>query len=268
MSRETSFTGSVSYKNDRKLALKTLAVAAAHNDIHSVLIGVVLMTYHGSVLLLSGCQQVGYSGWISRTSRQDLRGKREIVALAYGGGAGTFAGQIAAGGGLAVGGRRGMSDTASYPDNATRLVTAFEDDSSPIIMVWDLRNVCAPEKILTGRDKDVLSLSWCKQDVGLLSCGKDNRALCWNPQTSEITGELPSHDNWAFQVDWCPRIPDLLVTPCCHGTIGIHSIRSTSEPSTAAGRPAVPKADGSDIFDAPALFSSFLQWYTIAQATP
>lgn len=29
---------------------------------------------------------------------------------------------------------------------ATRLVTASEDDSSPIIMVWDLRNARAPEK--------------------------------------------------------------------------------------------------------------------------
>jgi WD40 repeat protein len=46
-------------------------------------------------------------------------------------------------------------------------------------------------KILTGHEKGVLSLSWCKQDADLLlSCGKDNRALCWNPQTSEIIGEV------------------------------------------------------------------------------
>ena len=58
-------------------------------------------------------------------------------------------------------------------------------------MVWDLRNARAPEKILTGHEKGVLSLSWCKQDADLLlSCGKDNRVLCWNPQTSEIIGEV------------------------------------------------------------------------------
>ncbi|KAI0297383.1 hypothetical protein BC826DRAFT_1103471 [Russula brevipes] len=130
----------------------------------------------------------------------DLRGKREVVALAYGGGvSGTQAGS----------GRRGMSDVGWHPDNATRLVTSSEDDASPIIMVWDLRNARAPEKILTGHEKGVLSLSWCKQDADLLlSSGKDNRALCWNPQTSEIIGELPSADNWAFQVQWCPRNPD------------------------------------------------------------
>ena len=62
---------------------------------------------------------------------------------------------------------------------------------SPIIMVWDLRNARAPERILTGHEKGVLSLSWCKQDPDLLlSCGKDNRVLAWNPQTSEIIGEV------------------------------------------------------------------------------
>ena len=48
----------------------------------------------------------------------DLRGKREVAALAYGGGAGTQAGLQGYGGaGLAVGGRRGMSDVAWHPDN-------------------------------------------------------------------------------------------------------------------------------------------------------
>jgi WD40 repeat protein len=74
---------------------------------------------------------------------------------------------------------------------ATRLVTSSEDDMSPIIMVWDLRNARAPERILTGHEKGVLSLSWCKQDPDLLlSCGKDNKVLGWNPQTSEIIGEV------------------------------------------------------------------------------
>ena len=45
------------------------------------------------------------------------RGKREVVALAYGGGAGTLAGQV--GSGMAVGGRRGMSDIAWHPDNVS-----------------------------------------------------------------------------------------------------------------------------------------------------
>lgn len=51
----------------------------------------------------------------------DLRGKREVAALAYGGGAGTLAGgmQGFGGPGFAVGGRRGMSDVAWHPDNVS-----------------------------------------------------------------------------------------------------------------------------------------------------
>ncbi|EGO03497.1 hypothetical protein SERLA73DRAFT_165175 [Serpula lacrymans var. lacrymans S7.3] len=193
--------------------------------------------------VLAGASSTGY------TVVWDLRGKREVVALAYGGGAGTLAGQSSTGSGLAVGGRRGMSAIAWHPDNATRLVTASEDDLSPVIMVWDLRNARAPEKILTGHEKGVLSLSWCKQDADLLlSCGKDNRALCWNPQTSAVIGELPSADNWAFQVEWCPRNPDLLATAFFDGTVGIHSIQSTNEAGEVAAA-ATPKADGADIFD-------------------
>ncbi|KAG8898035.1 protein transport protein S31 [Tulasnella sp. 403] len=176
----------------------------------------------------------------------DLRAKKEVVALAYGGGAATTGGPI--GGAFAQGGRRGMSDVAWHPDNATRLVTSSEDDSSPIIMVWDLRNARAPEKILSGHEKGVLSLSWCRQDADLLlSCGKDNRTLCWNPQTSELIGELPPANNWSFQVQWCPRNPDLLATASFDGTVGIHSLQSTNEADTTS-KVAAPQADGADVF--------------------
>ncbi|KAF9491062.1 hypothetical protein BDN71DRAFT_1453478 [Pleurotus eryngii] len=197
--------------------------------------------------VLAGASTTGY------TVVWDLRGKREVVALAYGGGTGTLAGQhVGSMNGLAVGGRRGMSDIAWHPDNATRLVTASEDDSSPIIMVWDLRNARAPEKILTGHEKGVLSLSWCKQDADLLlSCGKDNRALCWNPQTSEIVGELPSASNWAFQVEWCPRNPDLLATAFFDGTVGIHSIQSTNDNTPAQPSAAAISNEGAGLFDGP-----------------
>jgi protein transport protein SEC31 len=92
-------------------------------------------------------------------------------------------------------------------------------------------------------------LSWCKQDADLLlSCGKDNRVLCWNPQTAEIIGELPPANNWAFQVEWCPRNPDLFATAFFDGTVGVHSIQSTNE-SVTATETALP--NGADIFDSP-----------------
>ena len=70
--------------------------------------------------VLAGASSTGY------TVVWDLRGKREVVALAYGGGAGTLAGLQGNGAGMAVGGRRGMSDIAWHPDNVSyRCVRPF-----------------------------------------------------------------------------------------------------------------------------------------------
>lgn len=48
----------------------------------------------------------------------DLRGKREVVALTYGGGGSGFGGPGQ--GGRSAGGRRGMSDVAWHPDNVSK----------------------------------------------------------------------------------------------------------------------------------------------------
>ncbi|KAG8749554.1 protein transport protein S31 [Ceratobasidium sp. 428] len=188
----------------------------------------------------------------------DLRGKREVVALQYGGGGGGGPGGVGMGGGSGgLGGaglRRGMSDVAWHPENATRLITASEDDSSPVIMLWDLRNARAPEKILSGHERGVLSLSWSTWDPDLLlSCGKDNRTMCWNPTSGEIVGQLPPSANWSFQTSWNPRNPGLFATANYDGTIAVHSIQSTSASSASPPATRAP-ANPNDVFD-PANFA-------------
>ena len=48
--------GFLGFKHDRKLALRALAVSATQKDVHAVYASLVLMTYYGVVLLLSGYQ--------------------------------------------------------------------------------------------------------------------------------------------------------------------------------------------------------------------
>ncbi|KAF8168890.1 hypothetical protein BJ912DRAFT_1048573 [Pholiota molesta] len=166
--------------------------------------------------------------------------KREVVALAYGGGAGTLAGLSGSGAGMAVGGRRGMSDIAWHPDNATRLVTASEDDSSPVIMVWDLRNA------------RVLSLSWCKQDATSSSRAVKTTALFAGTPNFRSHRRTPISRQLGVPGRLVPSQPDMLATAFFDGTIGIHSIQSTNEATAAAGKSAAaPRVDGADIFDAP-----------------
>ncbi|KAL4064823.1 hypothetical protein V8B97DRAFT_1986391 [Scleroderma yunnanense] len=48
--------GFLGYNHDRQLALRALAVSAARSDVHAIFSGLVLMTYYGVVLLMSGYQ--------------------------------------------------------------------------------------------------------------------------------------------------------------------------------------------------------------------
>ena len=42
-------------------------------------------------------------------------------------------------------------------------------------------------------------MAWCPQDPDLLlSCGKDNRILCWNPNTQAQQGEVRTQYSWLF----------------------------------------------------------------------
>ncbi|KAI9775804.1 MAG: protein transport protein S31 [Geoglossum umbratile] len=126
-------------------------------------------------------------------------------------------------------GRKAVSAVAWDPENATKLITATPDDTNPIILVWDLRNSNAPERTLKAHDQGVLSLSWCRQDSDLLlSCGKDNRTLCWNPQTGQEYGEFSVVTNWTFQTRWNPHNPSLLATASFDGKIAVQSIQSAN----------------------------------------
>ncbi|KAL9100222.1 MAG: hypothetical protein Q9163_004373 [Psora crenata] len=125
-------------------------------------------------------------------------------------------------------GRKPVSAVAWDPVKTTRLVTAIPHDTNPVILVWDLRNANAPERILKGHDGGVLSLSWCAQDSDLLlSCGKDNRTICWNPQTGESYGEFPVVTNWTFQTRWNPENPHFMATASFDGKISVQSIQNT-----------------------------------------
>ncbi|OLL24196.1 Protein transport protein SEC31 [Neolecta irregularis DAH-3] len=143
--------------------------------------------------------------------------------------------------------RQGVSAVAWNPTNSTKLVTASEDDQNPVIMMWDLRNANAPERILSGHQGGILSLSWCKQDSDLLlSGGKDSRTICWNPNNGDILGEFPRAANWVLETSFCPDNPDLLANASFDGSITIHSLQNT-RPKTQAGQTS-QGTDGKDFF--------------------
>ena len=141
-------------------------------------------------------------------------------------------------------GRKPVSAVVWDPMKATRLVTAIPSDQDPLILVWDLRNANAPERILKGHDGGVLSLSWCQQDSDLLlSCGKDNRTICWNPQTGEPYGEYPIVTNWTFQTRWNPTNPMFLATASFDGKISMRTIQNTQSKDGTSAQAQAPDDD-------------------------
>ncbi|XP_037608776.1 protein transport protein Sec31A isoform X4 [Sebastes umbrosus] len=121
--------------------------------------------------------------------------------------------------------RMHCSGLAWNPEVATQLVLSSEDDRMPVIQMWDLRFATSPFKILENHTRGVLSINWSLADPELLlSCGKDNRILCWNPNTAEVLYELPTASQWCFDIQWCPRNPAVLSAASFDGHIDIYSI--------------------------------------------
>lgn len=143
--------------------------------------------------------------------------------------------------------RKAVSAIAWDPNNSTKLLTATPDDTTPVILLWDLRNSNAPEKTLQGHEQGVLSLSWCQQDPDiLLSCGKDNRTLIWNPRTGERYGEFPEVTNWTFSTRFHPQNPNLSATASFDGKITIQTLQNTNP--AAVQSQTQSNLDGEDFF--------------------
>ncbi|KAB5528163.1 protein transport protein SEC31 [Coniochaeta sp. 2T2.1] len=143
--------------------------------------------------------------------------------------------------------RKAVSAIAWDPNNSTKLLTATSDDNTPVIFLWDLRNSNAPERTLQGHEQGVLSVSWCQQDPDLLlSSGKDNRTLVWNPHTGEQYGEFPEVTNWTFLTRFNPHNPNLSATASFDGKITVQTLQNTN-PSNA--QTAIQNnLDGEDFF--------------------
>ncbi|XP_075785611.1 protein transport protein Sec31A isoform X6 [Pelodiscus sinensis] len=128
--------------------------------------------------------------------------------------------------------RMHCSGLAWHPDVATQMVLASEDDRMPVIQMWDLRFASSPLRVLENHTRGILTIAWSMADPELLlSCGKDAKILCSNPNTGEVLYELPTNTQWCFDVQWCPRNPAVLSAASFDGRISIYSIMGGSTDS-------------------------------------
>ncbi|NXE07289.1 SC31A protein, partial [Lophotis ruficrista] len=125
--------------------------------------------------------------------------------------------------------RMHCSGLAWHPDVATQMVLASEDDRLPVIQMWDLRFASSPLRVLESHARGILAIAWSMADSELLlSCGKDAKILCSNPNTGEVLYELPTNTQWCFDIQWCPRNPAVLSAASFDGRISVYSIMGGS----------------------------------------
>ncbi|XP_059522906.1 protein transport protein Sec31A isoform X21 [Myotis daubentonii] len=125
--------------------------------------------------------------------------------------------------------RMHCSGLAWHPEVATQMVLASEDDRLPVVQVWDLRFASTPLRVLENHARGILAIAWSMADPELLlSCGKDAKILCSNPNTGEVLYELPTNTQWCFDIQWCPRNPAVLSAASFDGRISVYSIMGGS----------------------------------------
>lgn len=96
-------------------------------------------------------------------------------------------------------------------------------------------NICFPFKqTMQIHQRGILGLTWCLQDTDLMvSCGKDNKILCWNPNTEqagdEILSEIASTVQWYSDVQWCPRNPALIASSSLDGNVSVYSVNGGAQ---------------------------------------
>ncbi|KAJ6895058.1 hypothetical protein NC651_021514 [Populus alba x Populus x berolinensis] len=114
--------------------------------------------------------------------------------------------------------RRRCSVLQWHPDVANQLVVASDEDSSPSLRLWDMRNILEPVKEFVGHTKAHICLPVLKII----------RTICWNTVTGEIACELPAGTNWNFDVHWYPKMPGVISASSFDGKIGIYNIEGCS----------------------------------------
>uniref|UniRef100_A0A8C7KK63 Protein transport protein Sec31A n=1 Tax=Oncorhynchus kisutch TaxID=8019 RepID=A0A8C7KK63_ONCKI len=112
-----------------------------------------------------------------------------------------------------------------HPEVATQLVLASEDDRMPVIQMWDLRFATSPLKVLENHTRGLLSIAWSQADPELLlslmvSCGAYDASV--------VIYELPTTNQWCFDIQWCPRNPALLSAASFDGWISVYSVMGGS----------------------------------------
>ena len=141
-----------------------------------------------------------------------------------------------------------------HPEIPTQMAVGSEEDTYPLIQLWDLRMAKTPLRSFERHQMGIMSLAWCRQDPDLLlSCGKDDQMFLWNPNSPQNDeGHLVHTQEWCFDAQWCPSHAGLLATSSFNSKVSVYSIMgggpTDEEVQARQDQLSVQKPDTSDPF--------------------
>lgn len=162
---------------------------------------------------------------------------------------------------------------AWHPNVATQLIMASDDDATPFVQLWDLRYATAPLKTLEGHERGILGMSWCHKDPDLLiTTGKDNKTLVWNPNSTdkagEIVAEFPAYNQWSFDLSWCKRDPTMVALASVDSTVSVYSLLGGGLPPSQGNNKFSAIADSFPGMEMPSVAPQAIQPQPIQLKTP
>jgi WD40 repeat protein len=109
------------------------------------------------------------------------------------------------------------------PTSPINLITTIDEDSNPVVHLWDLKNYLAPVETLRAHTAGVLSASFSPHDHDLLiSSGRDGKVVCWdlgNPENEKVISESAGDSFWKFDVQWSPSRTCIAATCSLSGQV-------------------------------------------------
>ena len=151
----------------------------------------------------------------------DLKNKKEVITIKD------------------PGNRVRCSSLSWNPDIPTQLMIAYNDDHSPCVQLWDMRNCSYPFREFQEHSRGVTCASFCDLDSSLVvSSGRDNRSVCWSVHSGSLEAYSDLNLNApATKLEWSPHLPGFIAAASLSGTVSVHSISQRQTPVAARNPP-------------------------------
>lgn len=114
------------------------------------------------------------------------------------------------------------------PEIPTQVAVAYDDEKTPELQIWDLRNPKGPIFCsMKGHTKGINYLDWCLTDPALIiTLGRDNKTCIWNYKQGDSLVSESAVDEPGSSVQWSTRQPEIYSVTSFSGKSTIYSLNN------------------------------------------